>query len=275
MLTDHHTHLAPDDDPLDEEALSIERIVAHVTAAMDRGLAAVAVTEHIYRFRVAKPAWAHPYWETQTQWDIDAYWEALSEAKAIGFPLLVGIECDWLPTGQEVLVEALRGRPWDLILGSIHWVDEGAVDYDLYSAFDHIDSEALWRGYVDRYARAALSGQFDVMTHADLPKSFGPLPSPATLGWAYDAIADALAEGGVCLEVSTAGLRKAARELYPSRALLERCNQRGVPIVLSSDAHAPADIARDFELAVEAAVAAGYSEVQQLKGRDRRAVPIG
>jgi histidinol phosphatase-like PHP family hydrolase len=82
LLTDHHTHLRPDDDPLDEEALSIETIVPHVAAAMDRGLAAVAITEHVYRFRVAKPAWEHPYWETQTQWDIDAYWDALSEAKA-------------------------------------------------------------------------------------------------------------------------------------------------------------------------------------------------
>ena len=100
MLTDHHTHLRPDDDPLDEEALSIETIVPHVAAAMDRGLAQVAITEHVYRFRVAKPAWAHPYWDTQTQWDIDAYWDALSEAKAAGFPLLIGIECDWLPSGQ-------------------------------------------------------------------------------------------------------------------------------------------------------------------------------
>jgi hypothetical protein len=95
----------------------------------------------------------------------------------------------------------LRGRPWDLILGSIHWVDEGAVDNDLYSAFDHIDSEALWRGYVDRYTRAAMSGQFDVMTHSDLPKSFGPLPSSTTLNWAYDSIADALAEAGVCAAI--------------------------------------------------------------------------
>ncbi len=275
MLTDHHTHLRPDDDPLDEEALSIETIVPHVAAAMDQGLEAVAITEHVYRFRAVKPAWAHEYWQAQTEWDIDAYWEALSEAKAIGFPLLVGIECDWLPDGQDVLVEALRGRPWDLILGSIHWVDEGAVDYDLYSAFDHIDSEALWRGYVDRYTRAAMSGQFDVMTHSDLPKSFGPLPSPTTLNWSYDTIADALAEAGVCVEISTAGLRKAAQDLYPSQVLLERCCERGVPIVLSSDAHVPADIGRDFDLAVEAALAAGYSEVMQIKGRDRRAVPIG
>ena len=131
MLTDHHTHLRPDDAPLDEEALSIETIVPHVAAAMDVGLAQVAVTEHVYRFRAAKPAWDHPYWDTQTQWDLDAYWEALSEAKAAGFPLLIGIECDWLPDGQDVLVDMLAGRPWDVVLGSIHWVDEGAVDYDL------------------------------------------------------------------------------------------------------------------------------------------------
>jgi histidinol phosphatase-like PHP family hydrolase len=49
VLTDHHTHLRPDDDPLDEEALSIETIVPHVAAAMDRGLAQVAITEHISR----------------------------------------------------------------------------------------------------------------------------------------------------------------------------------------------------------------------------------
>jgi histidinol-phosphatase (PHP family) len=275
VLTDHHTHLRPDDTPLDEEALSIETIVPHVAAAMDAGLAQVAVTEHVYRFRVAKPAWAHPYWDTQTQWDIDAYWEALAEAKAAGFPLLIGIECDWLPEHQDVLVDALAGRPWDVLLGSIHWVDEGAVDYDLYSAFKEIDPDALWRGYVDRYTRAALSGQFDVMTHADLPKSFGPLPSVETLDWALDRIADALAEAGCCTEISTAGLRKAAREIYPGPSLLERCCARGVPVVLSSDAHEPEHVGFAFDQAVEAALAAGYTEVQEFKGRDRRGVPIG
>ncbi len=275
MLTDHHTHLRPDDDPLDEEALSVETIVPHVAAAMDRGLEAVAITEHIYRFRVAKPAWTHEYWQKQTQWDLDAYWEALSEAKSIGFPIRIGIECDWLPEGQEVLVAALRGRPWDLILGSIHWVDGGAVDYDLYSAFDHIGAEALWQGYVDRYTRAALSGQFDVMTHSDLPKSFGPLPSTATLTWAYDTIADALQQANVCVEISTAGLRKPAQELYPAQPLLERYYARGVPIVISSDAHEPVHVGFAFDQAVQAAVDAGYSEVMDIKGRDRRAVPIG
>jgi histidinol-phosphatase (PHP family) len=154
-------------------------------------------------------------------------------------------------------------------------VDEGAVDYDLYSAFKEIDPDGLWRGYVDRYSRAALSGQFDVMTHADLPKSFGPLPSPETLEWSFERIADALAESGCCLEISTAGLRKAAKEIYPGPSLLERVCARGVPVVLSSDAHEPENVGFAFDQAVQAARAAGYTEVMELRGRDRRAVPIG
>jgi histidinol-phosphatase (PHP family) len=275
MLTDHHSHLAPDDQPLDEAAISVERITAHAAAALDRGLEAVCVTEHIYRFRAARDAWDHPYWQGHAQWDIDAYWEALSEARDIGFPLRIGIECDWLPERHEVLVEALAGRDWDVILGSIHWVDEGAVDEPTYLAFDRVDSEAVWRGYVDRYVRAATSGHFDVMTHADLPKAYGPLPSQATLDWAFDMIADALAEGGVCVEVSTAGIRKPAREIYPKPALLERCLARGVPIVLSSDAHEPENVGFRFGDAVALALGVGYREVQEFKGRDRRAVPIG
>ena len=113
------------------------------------------------------------------------------------------------------------------------------------------------------------------MTHADLPKSFGPLPSTETLDWAFDRIADALEEAGCCVEISTAGLRKAAKEIYPGPSLLERFCARGVPVVLSSDAHEPENVGFAFDQAVQAALAAGYSEVMEIKGRDRRAVPIG
>jgi histidinol-phosphatase (PHP family) len=274
VLTDHHTHLAPDGDPLDEEAVSLERIVAHTAAAMDRGLAAVAITEHVYRFRAAAPAWDHPYWREQAQWDIDAYWEALAEAQEAGFPLRIGIECDYLGEGQEEIDAALAGRPWDLLLGSVHWIADGALDHPDFLAFDRVEPDDLWRSYGERYAQAALSGRFDVMTHADLPKSFGPLPTAAVRDEVFDTIAAALEQADVCVEISTAGLRKAAQELYPGPDLLTRCYQRGVPIVFSSDAHEPADVGRDFDLAVRAAVDTGYSEVMEIKGRDRRAVPL-
>lgn len=275
MLTDFHTHLAPDDEPLDEAVVSLERIVAHTAAAMDRGLSAVAVTEHVYRFRAVAAAWDHPYWQAQAQWDIDAYVEALGEAQEAGFPLLVGLECDWLGEGQETIDSALAGYPWDVLLGSVHWIRDGALDHPDFLAFDRLEPDEVWRRYAERYAEAALSGRFDVMTHPDLPKSFGPAPSATVLRDAQERIADALGEAGICVEVSTAGLRKAARELYPSAEFLRCLRERDVPIVLSSDAHIPADIGRDFDVATAAAHEAGYSEVMEFRRRDRRAVPLG
>jgi histidinol-phosphatase (PHP family) len=275
MLTDWHTHLAPDDEPLDEAVISLERIVAHTAAAMDRGLAAVAVTEHVYRFRAVATAWDHPYWQAQAQWDIEAYVEALGEAQEAGFPLLLGLECDWLGKGQEEIDAAIAGYPWDVLLGSVHWIADGALDHPDFLAFDRLDPDEVWRRYGERYAEAALSGRFDVMTHPDLPKAFGPDPSNAVRADAHRRIADAVAEAGICVEVSTAGLRKASHELYPSADLLRLFCERDVPIVLSSDAHVPSDIGRDFDVATAAAREAGYSEVMEFRRRDRRAVPLG
>lgn len=275
MLTDFHTHLAPDGEDLDEAVISLERIVAHTAAAMDRGLAAVAVTEHVYRFRAVAGAWDHPYWQAQARWDIDAYVDALGEAQDAGFPLLLGLECDWLGAGQEVIDAALEGYPWDVLLGSVHWIPDGALDHPDFLAFDRLGPDEVWQRYGARYAEAALSGRFDVMTHPDLPKSFGPAPSEVVRSEAYERIADAVATAGVCVEISTAGLRKAAAEIYPSADLLRRFAERDVPIVLSSDAHVPADIGRDFDRAIAAAHEAGYSEVMEFRRRDRRAVPLG
>ena len=53
----------------------------------------------------------------------------------------------------------------------------------------------------------------------------------------YEPAIEAMLEGGVAMEVSTAGLRKPVGEIYPARAFLEMAVDAGVPIALSSDAH--------------------------------------
>ena len=65
--------------------------------------------------------------------------------------------------------------------------------------------------------------------------SLTPLPTvPAEVLVSLEQIA----ESGIAVELSTAGLRKPVGEIYPDRAFLEMVVEAGNPIALSSDAHA-------------------------------------
>jgi histidinol-phosphatase (PHP family) len=52
---------------------------------------------------------------------------------------------------------------------------------------------------------------------------------------------------------------------------LELACSAGIPLVISSDAHEPAHLGRDFPKAVELAKAAGYRETALFEQRRRRA----
>jgi histidinol-phosphatase (PHP family) len=84
-----------------------------------------------------------------------------------------------------------------------------------------------------------------------------------------------VAEAGVAVEVSTAGLRKPVSELYPDGDLLARCRDLGVGATLASDAHVPHDAGRDFGLAISHLRAAGYETVTVFDGRISRQEPLG
>jgi histidinol-phosphatase (PHP family) len=51
---------------------------------------------------------------------------------------------------------------------------------------------------------------------------------------------------------------------------LELACSAGVPLVISSDAHAPQEVGRDFAKAIQLAKAAGYRETQLFEKRRRR-----
>ena len=71
------------------------------------------------------------------------------------------------------------------------------------------------------------------------------------------------------MEVSTAGLRKPVRELYPHPEFLAACRARDVPVTLASDAHSPDLVGRDFDQALELLRGAGYETVTVFEQRRR------
>jgi histidinol-phosphatase (PHP family) len=276
MLTDYHLHLRPDGEGTTAEtyftAANAER---YREVAAERGIEELGVSEHVYRFSAALDVWQHPLWQHWARDDLDAYVAFVREET----DLRLGIEADFVPGLEDRMANLLDAHEWDYVVGSVHFIGEFAVDIDDETdVWRHEGSaDRIWRRYFETLAQAAATGLYDVMAHPDLVKVWGrgrPVPD-RDLRFYYEPAVEAMAEGGVAMELSTAGLRKPTGELYPSRPLLEMAVDAGIPIALSSDAHVPDDIGRDYDAAVAALEAAGVRELCVFEHRGRRLEGIG
>jgi histidinol-phosphatase (PHP family) len=192
------------------------------------------------------------------------------------FPIRLGLECDFIP-GYEAHIRALAGQaPWDYLIGSVHYVTpEWDIDNPKHlKRWTEQPVEEIWRAYFAAYTRMVESCLFDFLAHPDLVKKFGHRPE-GDLARFWTGTLDAISEAGAVLEVSTAGLRKDAREMYPSREFLEAAHLRHIPIVINSDAHAPDEVAYAFDQAYALVREIGYTEVMRFEGRKAMPVEIG
>jgi len=276
VVLDYHLHLRPDGEHLDAAAYAREHLAAYASAAAERGVAEIAITEHVYRFREAAELSDHIFWRENAQDDLGLYVERLAAARDDGLPVLVGIELDWLGAAAVDDVAALaRRHPFDVVLGSVHWHGAEAFDHPDYSIWDTHPVDQVWRLYVDALCAAAASGIYDVMAHPDLAKVFGHRPSEELERELGSQVAEAFRAAGECAEISSAGLRKPAADVYPSEIWLEQLRAADVPITFASDAHQPDGVGLGLDRCLRAAREAGYGSLTRFRGREREAVPLG
>lgn len=242
----------------------------YVLHAVSRGLTEIALTDHVPLYFL--PGDDPDPGLAMTRAELPGYVEevlGLREEFRGTLDVLLGIEADYAEGHEEALRELLAPYPWDVVLGSVHFVAGGWIDAPGAGARHEREGSAnLWNEYYRLVAKAAASGLFDVMTHFDLPKKFGHRRPPESAAAEAAAVA-ATAAAGVAVEVSSAGIRKPVGEEYPGPELLSRLVAAGVPLVFSSDSHAPAEVAWGREKVVAAARAAGATG--QVTFRRRRA----
>ena len=275
VLTDYHLHLRSD-------ALSASAAEHFTTANVERyravadarGIEELGVSEHVYRFAQALAVWRHPFWVENAQDDLDSYCAFVREQT----DLRLGIEADFVFGAEERMVNLLEARDLDYVIGSVHFVRDRAVDMEDYSVWQTARSpEEVWRRYFQTLGEAARSGLFDVLAHPDLVKVWGadrPRPQ-GDLRHYYELAMEGIAESGIAVELSTAGLRKRAGELYPAPAFLEMALQAGAPVALSSDAHRPEEVGADYDRALELLERLGVGEVCVFERRQRRLEALG
>jgi histidinol-phosphatase (PHP family) len=164
---------------------------------------------------------------------------------------------------------------WDYLIGSVHYIAPGwAVDNPQYiGRFHEQPVEEIWAMYWREYERCIRSGLFDFVAHPDLPKKFGFRPG-GDLRRFYEPSIRALAETGLAYEINTAGLRKECRELYPAPEFVEMAFEAGIPLLINSDSHDPAELGAGFREAIACARTAGYREVARFEKRRRIMVPL-
>src|ERR687893_2368873 len=247
-MIDYHLHVIAHGD----RPMTVDNILAYCEVAKSRGLHQMGITEH------------DRYCDDI---DLAAFQEAREKAEDVG--LRLGIEIDFVPGAEERMDRDGSALPYDYVIGSVHRVGGEEVDQPLdRSIYEKMDAYELYAAYFKNVRLAALSGRFDVLGHPDLIKIFKTFPDRDVTP-ILEETADAVAESGIVVDVNAAGLRKPVGEVYPSRRFLEMFHRRGVPIVLSSDAHAPDQVALGYDRSLKLVHEVGYREVVTFKDRER------
>ncbi len=289
-MIDYHVHLWRHAPQTSLQA-DVDQLAEYCVYSRRLGVTELAVTEHSSRF-VQFDTLVRGWWEgdpsparraeTCTCWDdelgadLDQYVDAALAAKAAGLPVRLGLEVDYLPGQMAKVAALLAGHPFDVLLGSVHWI--GAW---LFDALDWAEAqqqwasrgvERVWDDYTRSVEELASTGTADVLAHPDLAKVAGQ--RPAAPDEFYHRIAEAARSCGLAAELNSAGWRKPCGEAYPAAALLRRFHDYGVPITTGSDAHQLADLSWRLADLTAAAQAAGYLEVTAFRARNRVPQPL-
>ena len=293
-MSDSHLHLYPHrkGDPLplpppDRYPLShIERYVEH---AASLGISELTFTEHLYRCvesaGVIGDIWeqaADPVSRGHTEYDIradrtmslEAYVDVMLEAKAAGLPVLLGLEVDFFPDSIDAVLEFLAPYPFDVLLGSIHWIDGWWFDR-IHSVHEWMTRphREVYERFFELQSELAASGKLDVVTHPDRVKYLGYRLKEEPIDL-YRQLISAARTGGTAMEINTGGLRHPAHEIYPSPTLLRMAHEGGLDITFASDGHNPEQAGWGLDLARHEACAAGFTHRARFVARTKTLVPF-
>jgi histidinol-phosphatase (PHP family) len=202
--------------------------------------------------------------------DYVAMISATRETFAGRLDVRLGLESDYYP-GVEPWLEELHARvPLSHVLGSIHYQ---VSDYRRrYFTGDVFLYQEL---YFEHLARSAESGLFDTLAHPDLIKNEDPAAWDFVRLRPYiERALDRIAATGVAMELNTSGVQKALPEMNPSRAQLVLMRERGIPVVIGSDAHVPQRVGDGYPAALRLLRDAGYNEVSHFIDRQRQELSI-
>jgi histidinol-phosphatase (PHP family) len=264
MLTSYHNHTAWSDGSASVESM--------MEGAPKAGLDELGISDHY----ALDPDSRSLSWAMKTEL-LGEYATQISQmgTNAQGFEVRLGLEVDYFPETIKLVPGRLAPYPFDFLIGSVHFIDNFPIDMNVgpWKELSENSRNEVWRGYWHRLRAMVETRLFDIVGHFDLPKKFGYFPTVDLNSEALAAL-DAIASGGMTIELNTAGWNKPVREAYPSLFFLREAYQRKIPLVINADAHKPEDLICHFDRARALAAEAGYTELVRFHQRRRFSYPL-
>jgi histidinol-phosphatase (PHP family) len=261
-----HTDLSPDSDvPID----------AYAAQAVERGIAEIAITDHV-DFGPAMPAYAFATFPERER----VVREAAERWAPHGLAIRFGVEISYERDHEPDIRDHLARNAYDYVIGSVHVFSDSPF---------HADRVAAWVSgrplaeivapYFDQVLFAIRSGLFDTIGHLDFVKRYlVPHVTTAQLAAApelYEPLLVALIETGTALEVNTSGLRQRPAETYPAAPIVERyAVLGGAAVTAGSDSHRKGSFTSGLEAGYGVVAAAGFGQLAFRRGGSRVAVAL-
>ena len=213
--------------------------------------------------------------------DTKKYFEEIHRLQGVygdRIDILAGVELDVLKDPSEA-----AGAQY--VIGSVHYLDldtemPKGIDCSediIKNLADHFyggDYYRLAKAYYDLEAqvydrtKCTFIGHFDLVTRFNDSMHFLDEEDPRYVKPALEAM-EYLVTKGVPFEINCGAVNRGRKaELYPNLFLLRKLCEMGGEIVISSDAHQKELLNGAFDIAVERAVACGFTHTNILSSKD-------
>ena len=240
--------------------------------AKETGIKQACLTEHVDFHR------NHP----QSFMYLDTLYEEWTKTFENGkkiFPnLRKGIEVGepYLHTG--LYEKFIKGRKFDFIMASVHWIDGYSPVSDNYFT-KYAPLKDAYKLYFDEVFKLVTYGNFDACAHLTLVhrngKKFFPEFNYAMFKPELDDILKLMISKKIGMEINTSGLRFAAEDFVPDREIIQAyLNFGGDRLVVGSDCHVIKDTFFGLEKAYKMFNEMGIKEITVYEDRQPRKVAI-
>jgi len=206
--------------------------------------------------------------------------------------IFLGMEADFIPGMGHSFAWFREKFPLDFLIGSVHLVKNGKstdlwfidgpdpATYD--EGLDRLFGGDIRKGVTTYYRQInemLATSKMEIIGHLDKIKMHnrGRLFSENESWYValVDETLDLIKQTGVIVEVNTRGIyKKRSDSHFPGPALLKKIHAMNIPVILSSDAHKPAEISMLFGETADLLIEIGFRQVMELTPSGWTAKPL-